>query len=295
MPLHNGTMAQEIISRIKRDTRQLLSTRGGRIVAPAFWTAFLSLRRGPCLVTHRDEKWIHRYHNGTVVFPMAGSPSPSRLNRMTKDIWLWSANLPSDPVIVDIGAGIGSETATFSAVAGPGGKVIAVEAHPRTYEFLKANISANNLQNVVSAQVAVTDRSGVVRISDDEESHIRNTIMAEGGTITVTASTVDDLLHDLGIEHVDLLKMNIEGAEVGALQGAAETLTRTRYAYIACHDFEAERTGNSMLRTRSAVTALLQQTGFQLSTRPSDPRPWVRDTIYGSRAPDRLIALSEAP
>jgi Methyltransferase FkbM domain len=95
--------------------------------------------------------------------------------------------------------------------------------------------------------------------------------------------TLDDVLERLGIVEVDLLKMNIEGAELAALRGFSR-LASVRHVVIACHDYRATQgRGSDAMRTNAAVRTLIEGAGFEIFSRDNDPRPWVRDYVYGTR------------
>jgi Methyltransferase FkbM domain len=98
-------------------------------------------------------------------------------------------------------------------------------------------------------------------------------------------SSLGSLFDELRIQHVDLLKMNIEGAEVDALAGMASHRYTVRNVAISCHDFLAERGGSQKFRTRSKVVALLEQSGFHLLPSLDDaPEDWARDYVYATRS-----------
>lgn len=82
---------------------------------------------------------------------------------------------------------------------------------------------------------------------------------------------------------VDYQKMNIEGAELPALEGMGLTLGITRHVCISCHDYMADAGGDHATRTKDGVRRILEERGFTISARPNDPRPWVRDYLYGTR------------
>ena len=75
--------------------------------------------------------------------------------------------------------------------------------------------------------------------------------------------------------------MNIEGGEALAISNMTETLRMTKHVAICCHDFRADRGDGEGMRTRSLVTAYLEEQGFTTGSRPESPHPWVRDTVYG--------------
>ncbi len=101
--------------------------------------------------------------------------------------------------------------------------------------------------------------------------------------ITVPAVTITDLMEDRGVEQIDFLKMNIEGAETAALCGAGDRLQDIRHMVIGCHDFLADETGDDSYRTKENVRDLLQSAGFTVEGRDDDPRPRARDYLFAWR------------
>ena len=128
-------------------------------------------------------------------------------------------------------------------------------------------------------QCAVSNAAGVVRIT--QNSGVANTIVGGEGDIEVR-TRIDEIIHELGIERVSFIKMNIEGAETAALCGARETLRITQHLAVSCHDFLAGEGGPAM-RTKADVRNLLESAGFKITSRPNDPRPAIRDFLYADR------------
>jgi FkbM family methyltransferase len=251
----------------------------GRPLAPQFWSTYLRVKRGALAVWREDDgAWGHRFPEGVIIAPRAGGVDLRTWDTLTRDVYLWELELRPGSIIVDVGAGIGSEILTFSSIAGPEGLVVAIEAQPWTFDFLQRNVEANRLSNVRIHQLAVTDVNGTVGIESDTVGHLANSIVRSTGrsdTEEVPASRLDDLLGS--VPTIDFLKMNIEGAEVDALRGAEQVLSRTRNVYISCHDF----TGCPTQATRAQVIELLLRAGFELSFRRDDPRPPIADAVYG--------------
>lgn len=126
-------------------------------------------------------------------------------------------------VAIDAGAHVG----TWSRVmATRFEKVLSFEPSPDTFECLRWNLIQADLTNVRPIQAALGSQPGSVTMAIDAENTVRANTGARyvrpGGTIPVI--TVDSLaLTDLGF-----LKLDIEGSEPMAIEGAAETLTRCR-------------------------------------------------------------------
>lgn len=275
-------------------TYAALDRRGLRPLLQVIASAGISLKHDRCWVSRMGSAWIHHYREGRFAAPMIGSPTLAQQLAKTRELYMRDYDPRPGDTIIDLGAGLGSEMLGFSLAAGTSGRVVAVEAHPATYRYLELNRQLNDLANVETVQVATSDAPGEVLLSD-RDNHIANSIVSvtQERSIRVPAATLDDLTHELGIDRVDFLKMNIEGAEAVTLRGASEILKRTRYVYVSCHDFVADSAGDDHdldgMRTHDQVCDILSDAGFELSfppenpppSAPNDPRPSVKDAVYG--------------
>jgi FkbM family methyltransferase len=144
---------------------------------------------------------------------------------------------------VDVGANVGSYTLSAAKeYKDKGVKIIAIEAHPDNYRALCRNIQINNFGNVKTINKAVTDYKGNVTLYDrshdgsrvdsdlyslyDKAFLAQNNILHPGGNVLqLECDTLDNMLLD---KRVDVMKIDIEGAEVMALKGARNTLKKLR-------------------------------------------------------------------
>jgi FkbM family methyltransferase len=230
----------------------------------------------------RDGAWIHHYRGAKIPHAELGRAAPPAVfTRDVRDTVFYEYTPQQGDVVFDVGAGVGSETLLFSRLVGATGRVVAIEAHPRTYNRVVELCRANGLSNVTTLQVAAAESDGATTISNRRD-HVRNTTVdGDEAGIQVEAGRLETIASSLGITHIDLLKMNIEGAEVSALRGLGELLARTRHVCIACHDFLANEGGADSLRTKAAVRELLLERGFELRSHDDAPDPWTRDYVYG--------------
>jgi FkbM family methyltransferase len=265
-----------VVERLDRPGRRWLL-----VVPGSVWVSFMY--RAPCLVYWRDGAWIHRYRGAKI--PHAGlgrAAPPAVFTEHARDTAFYVYTPDRGDVVFDVGAGVGAETLLFSRLVGASGRVVSIEAHPRTYGRVVELCKANGLANVTPLQVAAAESDGTTTISD-LANHVRNTTVADARNgIEVPARRLETIAKSLEIAHIDLLKMNIEGAEVSALRGLGSLLAKTRYVCIACHDFLADEGVAETLRTKAAVRELLVEHGFDIQTRDDAPDPWTRDYVYGT-------------
>lgn len=236
--------------------------------------------RGVTGVVYRDGAWFHRFDDVYVhvEIPGASLPTPDQLDEQTRDTWEHHYTPQPGDIVVDAGAGTGTEVLRWSRLLGEAGRVIAIEAHPRTFGVLSGFCSLNKLTNVELHNVALSDAPGTIEI-DEAEGHVAASTVTEGGTVAVPAVTLSELLAQSSVTDVAFLKMNIEGAEVPALHGFTTSTTRVHNACISCHDFRADRGHGEVFRTRAAVVRQLEALGFQVEAQSADDRPWVRDQV----------------
>ncbi|MCW2808703.1 MAG: hypothetical protein JWQ93_2658 [Marmoricola sp.] len=226
--------------------------------------------------------WLHRTSEGTTAMYEPLGTTARMCEVYTRDVFLRDHEISSGDVVLDVGAGIGTETLPFARMVGDHGRVVAVEAHPDTFTVLERVCELNQLHNVDLVQAAVMDTTEPVTMSNlPPELNYENKVGGEG--VTVPARTLDELILDFDLSRVDFLKMNIEGAELAALRGASGCLDRVGAAAIGCHDFLADETGDESYRTKDQVRALLLNAGFSVATRDDDPRPWAADYLFASR------------
>jgi len=142
-------------------------------------------------------------------------------------------------VMVDVGANCGLYALVAARSVGPRGRVIALEPSPREFARLQENVVLNGFTQVHCAPVAVSDVTGQVRLHIAPPPFGGHNTMAERfvqeGVVlaearTVPSVTLDELLRDA--DRCDLIKLDIEGAELHALRGAAASLDRFRPALL---------------------------------------------------------------
>jgi len=134
--------------------------------------------------------------------------------------------------VLDVGAHNGFYALFFSKLVGAKGRVIALEPSPRERKGLRLNLRINRITNVSIQPVAVGAEQGeaTLHLADKLETGCNSLRRAPSvkslATVQVLVTTLDDLVAKLGIREVDFIKIDVEGAELSALQGATELLKR---------------------------------------------------------------------
>ena len=130
--------------------------------------------------------------------------------------------------VLDIGANIGWYTMLSASLVGPSGSVIAIEPNPESAKLLEASRRANSFENVIVLQVAAGREPGLLVLhgsyGDAMTLAAPNDEAALRDATTVPSFKVDDLIPRE--KKIDLVKIDVQGAEYNALLGASELITR---------------------------------------------------------------------
>jgi FkbM family methyltransferase len=178
---------------------------------------------------------------------------------------------------VDVGANVGYYSLkTAIENMGNGIKVVAIEAHPETYSALLKNIKCNDLDSdrhtIIAVNKAVADKKQDAimyeRHTEDGRKMAGNSSICitfdKKNSILVQCDTLDNILADY---KVNVLKMDIEGAEVVALMGASRVLRELRKIVVEVH-------GDNLV----AVLSILREKGFEITTIPYELNVYVIGT-----------------
>ncbi len=137
--------------------------------------------------------------------------------------------------VMDIGANEGCYSVLCGAKVGEKGKVWAFEPSPREFAVLKANADQNPNLNISCFPVAIGNKNGTEKLRIAEGIHAgQNTLGEFSYSITelnfaiVSIRRLDDLVFEAKTDRIDLIKIDVEGAEGLVLEGARRTLETFR-------------------------------------------------------------------
>jgi FkbM family methyltransferase len=168
---------------------------------------------------------------------------------------------PGD-VVIDGGANIGLFTVLAAGGVGSQGRVIACEPSPTTMALLRANVERNDFNWVELREVALADAPGRLSMHVfDPGSGFSSFAPADAGgarEVEVEVTTLDELAGEM-LDRLALVKLDVEGAELRALRGAARIFERARPDFIVELEPEhLERQGSSI----AEVQDLFEDAGY---------------------------------
>lgn len=141
--------------------------------------------------------------------------APRDFDEAERDLLI--SRLTPNFVFLDIGANIGGYSLAVAAKAGPGARILAFEPQPEIFERLIHNIRINPFGNVKALALAVADRDGEITLFLDPknkgEASVKIVSADETRQVKVPARTLLSIVSDEGFDHVDAMKLDVEGAE----------------------------------------------------------------------------------
>jgi FkbM family methyltransferase len=170
---------------------------------------------------------------------------------------------PRDGVVVDIGAQVGFLTTRMARYVASG-RVIAIEPDPLSFSRLQRSVASNGLGNVTPVQCALSNEEGSFAFVSAGHSvdsrlmisgQIPPQLAAQPGmrVSEVECITLDHLTSREAIDRIDLLKVDVEGAEISVLEAAEKTLSRVQAVLIEIHT----------RKSIPAITHILSRAGLE--------------------------------
>lgn len=250
-----------------------------------------------------------------IVVQTRGISHPIHLRLRTTDISLFEEIIlngeyeltPAEPPgsIVDAGANIGL-TSVYFANRFPQARILAIEPEQSNFEMLRRN--AAYYPNIVPIRGALWNENANLRLSNPGSGNwgFRTEAMGETGIkdITVPGMTMDSLMALHGLDYIDLLKVDIEGAEKEVFEHADNWINQIGILMVELHDRTKNGCSSSVygaarnfdLRSTRGETSWFVNKNYGSDPLPKNPGP--TGDIRSSAEPDRAFRtriLSAAP
>lgn len=204
-------------------------------ILPSLWTRLRTLNLNQTIKTFVPRTVEHTYGGIKLCIelrdPLAEDWYDRNWEELAEIAFLKSKRLREGARVFDLGAHYGVVALMLAEVVGSTGQVIAVEGTPHNAAAAERNRQLNGASQLTVVQGAISDKPGELEFCADFNGTA--VIGNARNKIKVPAFTVDDLSKKYG--YPDVLFFDIEGFEVRALQGAANTLLRKPDCFIEVH------------------------------------------------------------
>jgi FkbM family methyltransferase len=243
-------LARRLALRLRPLARRLSRIRGLRRITRGLERAFVGV--SSVVIDDFDGRWRFdcdlSEHMSAHIF-WQGAYSGDQLRELRQ-------RLPSDGVFIDAGANHGEFTVAGAGLA-PTGRVYAFEPAPWLQRRLLRNVQLNDFTNVTLVPLGLADRHAVLPFYDAPRSG--RVTARNGGLIslypdaqrtepagTFAVTPLDDWARTIQLDRLDVLKADVEGAELSLLRGATATIERFRpVMLLECNDNSARAAGHS--------------------------------------------------
>lgn len=213
-----------------------------------------------------DKRFLLNHHGAKMYRRLNSSPIDWDIASGTYEYWktrLFCDLAREGMTVLDIGTCEGYYSILLARLMHDKGRVLAFEPDPDNSQWLKKNISANGYKCIEVHDYALSDREGETMFfpGGGTGSLVRQVtdlaLLDESrDPVTVRTRTLDNVLLDANIKNVDLMKIDVEGADLLVLKGAQHTL-RTMNVRIL---MDVDVWGNE----RAELFELLRSCGFSL-------------------------------
>lgn len=223
--------------------------------------------------------------------------------------------LRSGNTCVDVGAHVGRYAVFPARLIGDKGRVYALEPNPETYWALRANVALNQCDNISVHHLGLAASPGRAllhlyepQFSSWSSLHPHAMTRPDGSrsvpssTVEVTIDTLDCFVRRMEIGQIDLLKLDVEGAELEVLSGATELLAGGAVRHICFEISEAPLAASG--HTADDVVEFFGHHGFSIYAFDLPSRSFrgplrevktYQDNFYASREPlEQLHPNSDA-
>lgn len=178
-------------------------------------------------------------------------------------------SIPRGGVVLDVGANIGAFSLFAAQCTGDAGRIFAFEPEPSNFLCLEGNLRRNGNRNVTTQALAIAGESGRRRLALASSGSHSLGESATAETLEVEARSLADWIGESGLDRIDFLKLDCEGAEIEIIDGLdADTAGRIERIALEFHP----RAGHS----RETLGQRLSELGFEVLVPPTGSYAFAR-------------------
>lgn len=205
------------------------------------------------------------FHNQKIQFNYRGDDDITvieeffvdKMYRSTESIIIQTTN----PVL-DIGAHIGCFS-IYARKLNPHSPILVIEPEPNNFSLLKENLKLNHCNSIITKQMALvgTDKK-IIELYLNEDSHNHSTFYKTEKSISVPATTLEEIINKNKLDKIGILKIDIEGEEFSVIKNLKlDTWNIIETIILEYHDFR----GND----HNDLTNIIRSKGFSIEHFPN--------------------------
>lgn len=236
-----------------------------------------SLREKKIIKIYYEDYFIHKWNDGALVSP-APIKNPIKETQMSLNLFTKYYYPKKNDIIIDVGAGIGTELEFFSKNVGLNGKVICIEPDPIAFNCLVKLCEVQKINNSLLINDAVGEKKRIGYLSQEYAAAINNRIEKKNNTnIQININTLDNIIKKLNLKKISYLKINVEGFEINTLKGLKKNYHLVENFCISCHDFIG-------IKTYKKIKKILKELKLSVMTNNTNPsKPWEEFYLYAKK------------
>jgi len=163
-------------------------------------------------------------------------------------------------LIIDIGAGIGTETLYFNEKIENSGKIYSIEASKSSHQKLVELCAKNGISSSENLNLAIVDDNKKLWIEESDNYQV-DAVNNQSKGVEVDGVTLDSFIDEKQIKNIDFMKVNIEGSELQMIEGMKNTIKITKNIAVSCHDFLFD----DNRQIKSKMSEFLEANNFEVS------------------------------
>ena len=196
------------------------------------------------------------------------------LNSIVKPNW----------IVIEVGARTGGTTRLISSLVKRQGLVVSIE--PNEFATKRLSRLAKSLQNVLVVNVAASDKNGISELYMDSIAHVGANLLSQKNSLhsKVTTLQIDEIVRRLHLSAIDLIVIDVEGAEAEVISGCSNVLKTAKFVMVEIHHYV-----NRNIEQR-VVSQLLNARFSGICREIDTEEPLITVDLFGKIDPDNFDA-----